>query len=217
MKKLIYTMTTTAALGLVIIANLNAIGSFKDVTTFDYLDRRPITAIKMQAEAKNKDAMYTLGVYYYYIGQATKAYEWIKKSADLGNPYAQDGVARMYYFGDGTPFNLRGAFTYFLMAAQQNLPINQGIVGKMYLKGFGTPVNVAEGIRWLEKASLNKERLAPYILGAIYSNGEIVEKNKRKAIECFVKAAQNGNDRAFTTLKNLHYASLRKCEIYFEW
>ena len=94
-------------------------------------------------------------------GGADKAYSWIRKAVDKGDPYAMSLLGRMYINGEGVGKNQSEAFRWYKKSAESKVTNTryissaQYMVGYMYYHGIGVKKNKKEGKRWIRKAADN--------------------------------------------------------------
>lgn len=82
------------------------------------------------------------------------ALQYLIKSAELGNPIAQNNLGYFYRSGiSGLNKDYQKAMMWFLKAAEYNSPIAQTRIGDMYYKGEGVEKNLDESIKWHLKSA----------------------------------------------------------------
>lgn len=97
---------------------------------------------------------YASGDYNYEVDQ-TKAFEYNKKSADLGNVTAMYNIGIYYSNGIGTRKNQKKAFEYFKKAADKGDSDGMFKTGCCYRDGSGVDKNIKKAIEYFKKADQN--------------------------------------------------------------
>jgi len=85
--------------------------------------------------------------------------------------------------------NTSEAFYFMAEAAAAGLPVAMYHLGKMLLRGIGTCQDYTLAARWLMKADIPGLPDATKLLGELYASGKGVEKDMKKAKDCFKRAA----------------------------
>lgn len=80
-------------------------------------------------------------------------------------------------------------FYYMAEAASRGLPIAMYYLSRMFVKGIGTYVDYTLAAKWLMKADIPGLPDATNLLGELYASGKGVEKDMKKAKDCFKRAA----------------------------
>jgi len=110
---------------------------------------------RAEAARSNPDALFELGLLYYYAYRAKelgvkpnkrRGLRWIRQAAKLGSPRAQFSLGTMYKFGSGEPKNRRKAIKWFRLAAHQGSAWAQDWLA-------GALGNNSTALRWLEAAA----------------------------------------------------------------
>ena len=143
----------------------------------------------------------------YYNGNifqknVSKAYEWLSKSSEKGNPFAQQLLGRCYIQGEGVEKNEKIGFKWLKKAAENGSPAAQYNLGSCYYNGTGTQKNNDEAFKWIRKAA--EQKIAKnyfkegtsklyFILGQLYERGEGCEANKEEAVKWYARAASQGD------------------------
>lgn len=83
-----------------------------------------------------------------------KTFAGYKKSANQGDPYAQNSLGVCYANGWGTRQDYRQAFEWYKKAAEQGNSWAQHNLGRCYAKGWGTAVNATQAQYWYKKSGL---------------------------------------------------------------
>lgn len=82
-----------------------------------------------------------------------EAFKWYKKSADQGNPRAENNIGNCYFRGRGVETNYEEAFRYYKKSAKQGNAVGQYNLGVLYQIGKGTEKNYEEAFKWFTKSS----------------------------------------------------------------
>lgn len=132
------------------------------------------------------------------------AVEQMTRAAELGNPYAQHLLGKLYRDGTVVIPDVEKARDWFQQSAEQGLNVARYALGKLLLTDDPLVRNILAGLRWLELAQQNGSSYAGYRLGKEYLRGEIVPRDVPKALEYLSDAAQRGNQFAQYTLGKLY-------------
>jgi len=92
--------------------------------------------------------------YMYSVGQGVekdeeKAFDWVKKSAEQGNPIAQDDLGVMYGDGRGVPKDVVQSYRWIALSARQGNA--QAINDLEYIKRRMTPEQITEAEKLINK------------------------------------------------------------------
>lgn len=97
---------------------------------------------KRAAALKHEDALYRLGLYSQYTGQAEQAFEYFYQAAELGSTKAAYSLACCFAEGIGTIQDAAKAFLYYNQAYVDDLGLCR--LACCYEKGIGTSKNLSE-------------------------------------------------------------------------
>ena len=87
-----------------------------------------------------------------------KAFRWCELAAESGAPSSVTLYAEKYYFGIGTPKNLKAAYPLYKQAAEKGHSHAQYILSQFYILGYLGERNIEQGMGWLlESASQGHE------------------------------------------------------------
>jgi len=116
-------------------------------------------------------------------------------------------VAQKYYYGHGTPKNLRKAFNLYLKAAKKGNVDAMFIVGGMYMKGMGVKTDTGEAFKWLYNAAINgkSSKESERILAQFFITGQNVPQNYDEAMHWYELAAKRGDPDAQSELGYLYF------------
>ena len=169
------------------------------------------------AEQKNAAALNNLAICFEY-GKGTdvnltKAIYYYEESAKSGNITAQKNLAICYKNGTGVELNPSKVFYWTLEAAKNGDVESQGKTALYHLRGYGTNIDHKEALLWyakyyskdvhinnaneafnfFKKKADEGDSLALYVVGKCLQYGIVVDRNYKKAIDCFEKAAELGH------------------------
>lgn len=147
------------------------------------------------------------------------ALDYLKHAADMGNPRAAYRLGCVYYFKciEGVYADVVQAEKYFSLASGRNYPLAKLAYGSIlcskqnYSKSFELIDKTLDSVvdrdcRMPEDRKVIS--LAYYALGEIYWSGnKAVLQSSAKAIECFLRAAERGYDKAYTRLGKVYMHS----------
>lgn len=105
-----------------------------------------------------------------------------KKSAEMGNLYAQQVYTNQWNFNTGQPEehikNSSKVFANVLYEAKKGDANAQFSIGLCYYHGIGLITNYNKAIKWFQEAAKQGLSDAQYMLGQCYTNGTGVKQNK---------------------------------------
>ena len=139
------------------------------------------------------EAKYQLGQLY-YIGHAVfgrdfkAAFKWFKEAAEEGHIESQYNVGYFYHHGLGVEYSWNDAVYWYERAARRGHQLSQIDVADLYAKADHREYKKA--IYWYEKAVLQNSTEAHRKLGDLYFWGIGCEVDQIKAINHYIKAAE---------------------------
>jgi uncharacterized protein len=104
-----------------------------------------------------------------------QAFQWYKKSAVLGNPYAQAHLGSCYIYGKGTDENAEEAVYWNLKAAESGVVMAMDQIAFQYLSGNGVQRDLNEAKRWYKKSAVLGDVRGQQQLGWLFVNTEPVD------------------------------------------
>ena len=147
------------------------------------------------------------------------ALDYLKHASDMGNPRAAYRLGCVYYFQciEGVYADVVQAEKYFSQASGRNYPLAKLAYGSIlcskqnYSKAFEL-IDKTLDLAVDRDCRMPEDRkviaLAYYALGEIYWCGnKSVRQSSAKAIECFLRAAESGYDKAYTRLGKIYMNS----------
>jgi len=141
-------------------------------------------------------AYYLQNGYYDSVSPAKTAFIWYERSANQGNPVAQNNLANCYLNGDGVPLDKGAAIALYKKAAQAGNPVAQSNLAGRYHDGDGVPQNLNTAASWYQKAAEKGIAEAQYQLGIMYRDGTGVSQNIYTAEDWLIKAAEQNHVEA---------------------
>lgn len=154
---------------------------------------------------KSADNLFETGVNYYNNGQFQQAVQYYEKSANKGNPNAQNNLGVCYYYGQGVPQDYKKAVWYFYDSAKQGNPVAQNNMGECFEKGHGVTIDNNKAVSYYLAAAKQGYADAQYNMGNCYEKGIGVEPNYKEAVEWYSKAATNGHAIAQRNLGGIYH------------
>lgn len=142
------------------------------------------------AELGDKDAAFTLALYYEKSDEPYNALRWFEKAAELGHPLAHFNLGLCYENGNGGWIDFDKAIECFTKAAEL------GITNASYELAYcySEKGNMDNALNWLKKAAEIGIADAQADLGSWYKHGGYgVEKDYAKAVEWYTKAVEKGH------------------------
>ena len=79
------------------------------------------------------------------------------------------------------------------------------------MSGWGVPQSDEEAIRWYRKSVDRGDAEAQYRIGTMYLKGRSVERDLKKAAEWYMKAAEQGHEKAIEAIEGAE-ALLKEAE-----
>jgi hypothetical protein len=125
------------------------------------------------------------------------AYRIYSKNSSVLNSDRQFRFAEtLLYSSKGKPERLKEAFTWYKRSADSGY--QKGIYGLMlcYMNGYGVAKDSVMGLALNEKLVTLDYTDAVFLMALRYEEGYSVVKDKKKAVELFTKAANNGHDES---------------------
>lgn len=146
----------------------------------------------------NADELNEMGITYYtgrngVAKDMHKAFECLKKAADMGHIEAIANLGVMYCHGFGVEKNIEKAIMCFEKAADEGNTIAMNNLGRMYLTGEKIPKDETKAFKWLGMAAIQGDAEAKYNIGVMYLNGTGCEKDETQALYMFEQAANQGH------------------------
>jgi len=119
-----------------------------------------------------------------------RAAQWVRFSAENGEPWAQYMLGTMLEFGRAMPPDAVAAFGWYLKAAEGGEVAAQYRCGLMYHEGRGTARDDGAAAEWLGKAADADQAEAQSLLGTLYAFGVGVEADEEAAVTWWTRAAK---------------------------
>ena len=91
----------------------------------------------------------------------------LRRAAELGSGDAATCLGMRFQFGEGVPLDERGAFRWYLTAAEADHPVGARIAGLCRLSGTGCDRDDAAGERLLERAAARGDAAAHWHLADV--------------------------------------------------
>ncbi|MDZ4859537.1 MAG: tetratricopeptide repeat protein [Candidatus Hydrogenedentes bacterium] len=166
---------------------------------------------KLVTRARRGDAkaMHALGKYWdpWEEGESERrAFYWYRKAAERGNP---DGMyemgCRYFYPFFGYSKKQRGAYQWFLQAAELGHIGAQTYVGNMLCDGEGVRKNPREGVKWIAVAASKNDLDAIVTLGVCLFYGTGIKRDRPAAVRLYRKAIKKGASTAYWNLALCYY------------
>lgn len=120
----------------------------------------------------------------------------LRKSAEGGDPSAQNKLGLLYYEGTGVPQDHRRAKEWFEKAIQKGHAGAQVNLGTLYLRGEGAPQSAQMALFWFSRAAAQEDALAFAKLGLMYAQGRGVLQDFIQAHMWYNLSAARGEMRS---------------------
>lgn len=172
------------------------------------LEKDYLGAIKWYQMASDKGsaiAQYKLAQLYrskQLLKDDNKAFSLFLKSAEQGNPEAQNMVGMCYVSGKGVTKDLSEAVKWWSKASEAGNANAQASIGVCYERGQGVPQDYKEALKWYTKSAEQGNAFAQGSLGVMYFKGNGVPQDYNESIKWFTKGAEQGNE---SCKENLEY------------
>ncbi|CAL0312358.1 unnamed protein product [Lupinus luteus] len=167
--------------------------------------------LEYQAHKGNADAMYKVGLFYYFGLRGlrrdhSKALSWFLKAVEKGEPRSMELLGEIYARGAGVEKNYTKALEWLTLASKQQLYSAYNGLGYLYVKGYGVEKkNYTKAKEYFEKAASNDEVGGHYNLGVMYLKGIGVKRDVKLACKFFILAANHGQPKAFYQLARIFH------------
>ncbi|CAM8912132.1 unnamed protein product [Rhodiola kirilowii] len=166
--------------------------------------------LEYQADRGNAEAMHRVGLYYFlglwgYRRDHKKAFSWLLKAVEKGEPNSMELLAEIYARGIGVERNYTKALELLQRAAEFNYFSAYNGMGYLYVKGHGVERNVTKAKEYFKLASENKDAGGLYNLGIMYLKGIGVKKDAQIASHYFVVSSSKGQAKAFYQLAKMYH------------
>lgn len=164
----------------------------KKIEEFQEKGFQSFPLILEKANKGDEYAQLFAGCYYltkkYAHKDVQKAIEFLKKSSDQGNKYAQYELGRIY-IDDENHKNYQQALILLKKSANQNFCSAQTKLGEIYEKGYGVNVDYEQAFYWYELAAKQNAAQALFRLSKMYEEGLGREKDPELAAKYLNQAA----------------------------
>lgn len=134
----------------------------------------------------------------------TKAMEYYKKAANLGDSSAMSAVGDLYYNGQGVEKNYQIAIEWFKKAADLGNSYAHYSIGWQYQFGQGVNQDYQTAMEWYKKAADLGNAKAMSKIGDLYYNAQGVGKDFQKAMKWYRLAADKGNTDAMCCIGKMY-------------
>lgn len=133
------------------------------------------------AQLGHKRAMYQVALRLQQKGEAARAVELMKKSADLGEIYAQFWLARILLDSNSKFYDLVQGIRYLKEAAEEGYVPALTYLGRCYLHGVGLPVDPVQAVDLFQKAADLGDPAAWRHLAECYRDGKGVAADAKES------------------------------------
>ncbi|MCH5217407.1 MAG: SEL1-like repeat protein [Muribaculaceae bacterium] len=169
-----------------------------------------ITLIKNAADKGNGEALYKLGVAYYFGDMGVeqnnqKYFEYSKMAAEAGNPQGLYNLGYAYDEGIGTMKDEAEAVKWYQKAADAGSVNAYNSLGYMYEEGRGVEKDAEKAFELYLKGAENGNGYAMNNVSLCYQNGNGTSQDMAKAVEWATKGAEAGNVPAMNHIADIYY------------
>jgi TPR repeat protein len=134
---------------------------------------------------------------------ASIAFRWFKKAADLGNRTGNYKMGVLLIEGKGVLEDTQAWVRHIQKAASFNVPDAQYYLGKLFLEGKGVKREPNRAIKWFSDAADSGHMDAQYMLGLIYNEGTLTKKCLGSALKYYSLAAEQNHPEAIMKVNQL--------------
>ena len=120
----------------------------------------------------------------------TRAFAYLKKSAEGGDENAQAFIGYCYYRGKGVTQNKSEAIKWFEQSANQGNSMGQCYLGVCYLRADGVTEDEVKGLSLLKKSAIQGNSTSQKLLGNYYYG---IKQDYDMAFYMYDKSAVRGN------------------------
>jgi SEL1 protein len=171
--------------------------------------------LEYQAHKGYTEAMYRLGVFYYFGLRGvhrdhSKALTWLLKAVEKSDPRSMELLGEIYARGYGVERNYSRAYEWFLEAARKKHYSALNGIGYLYVKGEGVAdgKNHTMAKEYFRRAAEAGDSHGHYNLGVLYLEGMGVKKDVKEACKLFLIAANKGHPKAFYQLAKMQQTGI---------
>ena len=112
-----------------------------------------------------------------------KAVFWLRKGAELGEPWAMHNLGYYYAYGIGVPADASIATSWYLKAAGLGEASSQNNLGWRYYEGEGVPQSLPDAIFWITRSAEQGEPFAYGSLCEIQDETTFLQDNQAEAFK----------------------------------
>ena len=152
-----------------------------------------ISSDKVISTKENTLILFNTGKKYYDSGDYATAFDYAKKSANMGYASAQCLLAVMYHEGRGVEKNMEQAAYWAMKAAEQGDMKAQFFLADLFENGDGITKDPKRAIFWYKKSADQGFASAQYHLAYIYDLGTDVAQDRTQAAFWYQKVAEQGD------------------------
>lgn len=165
---------------------------------------KQLAAEKQKAAKGNPEALFHMGLYYYYGAGVVKNYvtasQWLQKAAAKGSVPAMELLGDMYEEGEGVTRDIPKALTWLKKAADNGSNDAAFEIGTIYEAGYGIAENMPEAVKWYKVAAEKDNPEAMISLAFCYMDGDGIAADRAAGVQWFTRAANRGNRQAMRFL-----------------
>lgn len=160
--------------------------------------------ILIEMAEKSEFAQMVLGVVCEKNEDYKQAIVWFTKAGEQGNGEAWYTIGNFYMDGLGVDRDLKKAFEYWLKGANGGDVNAMTMVGNVYSEGLGiVDIDVYRAFEYYKMSAELGCSTGQFHLGECYQKGIGVSKNLTEAKKWFQRSAEQGEERAIKSLKEM--------------
>jgi len=140
----------------------------------------------------------------YQKGEFKTALTEMLPLAEAGDVTAQDRLAHMYWFGEGTPIDYAQALKWSTKSAAQGSFRGMNDLAAHYENGNGVPVDLPKALELYLKASAAGDGWSTRNAADMIAEGHGVTKNEKEALRLYKQAAEQGDAGSYMRLASAY-------------
>ena len=131
-----------------------------------------------------------------FVADENKALFWYQKSAELGDPEAQNQLAGRFLTGTGVRADLGKAIEWYQKSAEQGFPDSQVALGTIFAEGRGVERDINKARELITSAAEKDYIPAQKVLSSMLWTGEVFPKDLVESFRWKKRAADLGDIEA---------------------
>ena len=153
---------------------------YKDTNIYSMKEKdfkKPLYWATKAANQGDQHAMLLLKDLYILQGKPKLAIDWLKKSAKLGLPQAQNNLAMFYAVGNIVPKSYEEAIYWYEKEAKQGWVDEYNELAEKFYRGIILKQDYLKAMQWYTMAANEGSVMAKYMLSQMYEKGQGVQRD----------------------------------------